>query len=53
MNTVKLKQLANNNGLDILEDTTKINESGVDFRVAHAKDSNGNKWILRDVQINN
>lgn len=47
LNTLKLKQLANNNGLDILEDTIKINESGVDFRVAHAKDSNGDKWILR------
>lgn len=47
MNTLKLKQLANNNGLDILEDTIKMNESGVDFQVAHAKDLNGVKWILR------
>lgn len=47
MNTLKLKQLANNNGLDILEDTIKMNESGVDFQVAHAKDLNGGKWILR------
>lgn len=47
MNTLKFKQLANNNGLDILEDTIKINESGVDFRVAHAEDLNGDKWILR------
>lgn len=47
MNTLKLKQLANNNGLDILEDTIKMNESGVDFQVAHAKDLNNVKWILR------
>lgn len=47
MNIDKLKQLAKNNGLDILEDTIKINESGVDFQVAHVKDLNGVKWILR------
>ncbi|ADU29222.1 macrolide 2'-phosphotransferase [Evansella cellulosilytica] len=47
MNTLKLKQLAKSNGLDILEDTIKINESGVDFQVAHAKDRHGDKWILR------
>lgn len=47
MNTLKLKQLAHNHGLDILEDTIKINESGVDFQVAHAKDSDGDQWILR------
>lgn len=47
MNLDKLKQLAKNHGLDILEDTIKINESGVDFQVAHVKDLNGVKWILR------
>ncbi|WP_096200311.1 macrolide 2'-phosphotransferase [Bacillus sp. FJAT-45350] len=47
MNTLKIKQLANSKGLDILEDTVKINESGVDFQVAHAKDQNANNWILR------
>lgn len=47
MNIHKLKQLAKNNGLDILEDTIKINESGVDFQVAHVKDLNGVNWILR------
>ncbi len=47
MNTRKLKQLALSKGLDILEETIKINESGVDFRVAYAKDPNGDKWILR------
>ncbi|UCZ53478.1 macrolide 2'-phosphotransferase [Bacillus shivajii] len=47
MNKHEMKQLANRKGLDILEDTIKMNESGVDFRVAHAKDQNGDKWILR------
>ncbi|KEK18695.1 macrolide 2'-phosphotransferase [Bacillus manliponensis] len=47
MNTLKIKQLATNKGLNILEDTIKVNESGVDFRVVHAKEQNGDKWILR------
>lgn len=47
MNILKLKQLTSNHGLAILEDTIKMNESGVDFQVAHAKDSNGHQWILR------
>ncbi|PFX89139.1 macrolide 2'-phosphotransferase [Bacillus toyonensis] len=47
MNTLKIKQLATKEGLHILEDSIKINESGVDFQVAHAKEQNGDKWILR------
>lgn len=47
MNTLKVKQLANKKGLNILEDSIKINESGVDFQVAHVKEQNGDKWILR------
>ncbi|MDV2682782.1 macrolide 2'-phosphotransferase [Alkalihalophilus lindianensis] len=47
MNTLEMKQLAHKKGLCILEETININESGVDFRVAHAKDQNGDKWILR------
>lgn len=47
MNTFNIKQLAASKGLDIVEETIKINESGVDFRVAHAKDPNGDNWILR------
>ncbi|CAG9622688.1 macrolide 2'-phosphotransferase [Sutcliffiella rhizosphaerae] len=47
MNTLILKQLANSKGLDIIEHTIKINESGVDFKVAYAKDYNDDKWILR------
>ncbi|WP_069999142.1 macrolide 2'-phosphotransferase [Cellulosilyticum sp. I15G10I2] len=47
MNKLKIKQLANDKGLDILEETITINGSGVDFLVAHAKAQNGDKWILR------
>ncbi|MGE6537016.1 macrolide 2'-phosphotransferase MphL [Bacillus luti] len=47
MNTLKVKQLANKEGLNILEDSIEINESGVDFQVAHVTEQNGDKWILR------
>ncbi|MFD1173290.1 macrolide 2'-phosphotransferase [Oceanobacillus picturae] len=47
MNKLKLKQLATSKGLDIVESSIIINESGVDFQVAHAKDQHGEKWILR------
>ncbi|MCU5375637.1 macrolide 2'-phosphotransferase MphL [Bacillus cereus] len=47
MNTLKVKQLANKKGLNILEDSIEINESGVDFQVAHVNEQNGDKWILR------
>ncbi len=47
MTTLKVKQLANKKGLNILEDSIEINESGVDFQVAHVKEQNGDKWILR------
>jgi len=47
MNTLDIKQLANKKGLNIVEDTIQMNESGVDFRVAHANEQNGDKWILR------
>jgi len=47
MNKLKVKQIANNKGIDVLEDTIKINDSGVDFLVAHAQVENGDKWILR------
>ncbi|QKS72508.1 phosphotransferase [Paenalkalicoccus suaedae] len=30
-----------------IKDTVKINESGVDFRVAHVEDLDGARWILR------
>ncbi|RXJ02439.1 Mph(B) family macrolide 2'-phosphotransferase [Anaerobacillus alkaliphilus] len=47
MNTLEMKQLANSKGLNIIEETIKMNESGVDFRVALAKDQNRDKWVLR------
>ncbi|MDZ5712755.1 macrolide 2'-phosphotransferase [Jeotgalibacillus haloalkalitolerans] len=40
-------QLAKQEGLLFTEERLKINESGVDFQVAHATDLNGEKWILR------
>lgn len=47
MNKLDIKKIAMNEGLHIVDETIKINESGVDFRVAHAEDINGDKWILR------
>ncbi|MGN7043620.1 macrolide 2'-phosphotransferase, partial [Bacillus safensis] len=47
MNRLELKQLAKHHGLEILENTMKINESGVDFRVAHVEDLHADQWILR------
>lgn len=47
MNSSKIKQLASSKGLEILEESVQLNESGVDFLVAHAKDTNHNQWILR------
>ncbi len=47
MNRLELKQLVKHHGLEILENTIKINESGVDFRVAHVEDLHGDQWILR------
>ncbi|WP_210237221.1 macrolide 2'-phosphotransferase [Alteribacter natronophilus] len=35
------------NGLNIKEESVKLNESGLDFQVAHAEDASGEKWILR------
>ncbi|PYZ99141.1 macrolide 2'-phosphotransferase [Alteribacter lacisalsi] len=35
------------NGLAIKEESVKLNESGLDFQVAHAEDESGVKWILR------
>lgn len=47
MNQTEIKQLAEKHGLGIEESSIKINESGLDFRVAHGKDASGDKWILR------
>ncbi|MBB6451081.1 macrolide phosphotransferase [Geomicrobium halophilum] len=47
MNKQDIKKLAKDKGLDVVEETMKINESGLDFLVSHAKDEEGVKWILR------
>lgn len=47
MNKQQVKQLAVQNGLDVIEDTMQANESGLDFQVFHAEDQSGEKWILR------
>ncbi|GAA0363048.1 macrolide 2'-phosphotransferase [Bacillus horti] len=47
MNKQEIIVLAKSKGLDILENKLKINESGLDFQVAHAEDLEGTKWILR------
>nr|WP_078379964.1 macrolide 2'-phosphotransferase [Sutcliffiella halmapala] len=45
--TLKVKEIAEQNGILIKEDSIKLNESGLDFQVAHAEDVQGNNWILR------
>ena len=47
MNALHIKQLAKRDGLDILDNTLHLNDSGVDFLVGHAEDVNGENWILR------
>ncbi|PSB55745.1 macrolide 2'-phosphotransferase [Chamaesiphon polymorphus] len=39
--------LAHQNGLTIQEDSLQFNESGLDFQVVLATDTNGERWILR------
>lgn len=48
--TLRLKEiteLAEAHGISVKEESVKINESGLDFQVAHAEDKQGSKWILR------
>ena len=47
MNKVEVKELAKQKGLNINEKTIRLNESGLDFQVAHVEDEQGQKWILR------
>ncbi|QJX81208.1 macrolide 2'-phosphotransferase [Priestia megaterium] len=47
MNKLEIKELAKRKGLDVVEETMKLNESGLDFQVAHVEDEQGEKWILR------
>ncbi|HSI66453.1 MAG TPA: macrolide 2'-phosphotransferase [Planococcus sp. (in: firmicutes)] len=47
MKAKEMESLAAQHGLELEEKTIRINESGVDFQVAHASDRNGEHWILR------
>ncbi|PEU51584.1 macrolide 2'-phosphotransferase [Priestia megaterium] len=47
MNKLEIKELAKRKGLNVIGKTMKLNESGLDFQVAHAEDEQGQKWILR------
>ncbi|WP_029329051.1 macrolide 2'-phosphotransferase [Lentibacillus jeotgali] len=47
MNKQEIKKFAKDQGLDVVEGTMKINDSGLDFQVAHVEDKEGLKWILR------
>ena len=40
-------ELAHHNGLNIQEDSLQFNESGLDFQVVLATDTDGKRWILR------
>jgi macrolide phosphotransferase len=40
-------ELAHQNGLDIQEGSLQFNESGLDFQVVLATDTEGERWILR------
>lgn len=42
-----ITELAAANGLSILPETIKINELGLDFRVAIAETTDGQRWVLR------
>lgn len=43
----ELLDLAEQNGLDLIPDPIEVNESGLDFLVAFAKDKQGETWVLR------
>ncbi|MBD7938958.1 macrolide 2'-phosphotransferase [Cytobacillus sp. Sa5YUA1] len=47
MDKQEVKRLADKHGLIIDEEKIKINESGMDFLVAHVVDKKNNQWILR------
>lgn len=47
-NTIReLLDLAENNGLNLISDPIELNESGLDFLVAFAKDKQDETWVLR------
>ncbi|MBM7097986.1 macrolide 2'-phosphotransferase [Bacillus sp. H-16] len=45
--TEQIIRLAKKNGITIEGESLHINESGLDFQVAFAKDQNGEQWVLR------
>lgn len=45
--TVDILKLASKNGLNLIEETAVLNESGMDFQVLFAEDESGVSWVLR------
>lgn len=45
--TVDILKLARKNGLNLIEETAVLNESGMDFQVLIAEDESGVSWVLR------
>ncbi|MDQ0859325.1 hypothetical protein QFZ72_002804 [Bacillus sp. V2I10] len=45
--TVDILKLARKNGLNLIEETAVLNESGMDFQVLFAEDERGVSWVLR------
>lgn len=43
----EIMELASRYGLNLREETLKVNESGLDFQVIYATDSRGEQWVLR------
>ncbi|TYR78633.1 phosphotransferase [Priestia megaterium] len=45
--TAQIIEIAKKHGIDVKEDSLTFNESGLDFLVVFATDTEGEKWILR------
>jgi macrolide phosphotransferase len=45
--SVDILKLASKNGLNLIEETAVLNESGMDFQVLFAEDESGVSWVLR------
>ena len=45
--SAQLVELAARHGLDLLADTVRLEEAGLDFRVAFARATDGADWVLR------
>lgn len=46
-NPAQLAELAARHGLDLVADTLRIDEAGLDYRVAFARATDGSDWVLR------